>query len=111
MSKDSTLKNSQSDWAALEAMDDEAIDLSDVPEITAEQMAQATLRVDGKTVPKGKIRVNIYLDAEVVAYFKTQAGGRGYQTLINETLKESIRTEGLETMLRQVIREELKDER
>jgi len=48
------------------------------------------------------------LDAEVVEYFKAAAGGRGYQTLINETLKESIRARGIETVLRRVIREELK---
>jgi hypothetical protein len=42
-----------------------------------------------------------------VEYFKAQAGGRGYQTLINETLKESMRHNQLETMLRRVIREEL----
>jgi uncharacterized protein (DUF4415 family) len=89
-------------------MEDEDIDLSEIPEITAEQMAQARLRVGGQPVSKGKVRVNIYLDAEVVEYFKGQAEGRGYQTLINETLKESIRAKGLETMLRRVIREELK---
>jgi uncharacterized protein (DUF4415 family) len=108
MSKDSTSKASQTDWEALEKMQDEDIDVSDIPEVTAEQMAQATLRVGGRPVSKGKIRVNIYLDAEVVEYFKAQAGGRGYQTLINEALKESIRSQGIETMLRRVIREELK---
>ena len=50
----------------------------------------------GKPVAKGKVRVNIYLDAEVVEYFKAEASGRGYQTLINETLKESIRARGIE---------------
>jgi hypothetical protein len=47
------------------------------------------------------------LDADVVEYFKAQAGGRGYQTLINEALKESIRAHDIESMLRRVIREEL----
>ncbi len=108
MSKNATSTVSQTDWEALETMKDEDIDLSEIPEVTAEQMAQATLRVGGQPISKGKIRINIYLDAEVVEYFKTQAGGRGYQTLINETLKESIRAKGLEAMLRQVIREELK---
>jgi len=107
MKKDFTSKASQTDWEALEALQDEDIDLSDIPEVTAEQMAQATLRVGGRPVSKGKIRVNIYLDAEIVEYFKVQAGGRGYQTLINEALKESIRSQGIETMLRRVIREEL----
>jgi uncharacterized protein (DUF4415 family) len=60
-----------------------------------------------KPVPRGKVQVNMYLDAAIVAYFKAQAGGRGYQTLINEVLKENIRRQDLETMLRRVIREEL----
>ena len=54
-----------------------------------------------------KVRVNIFLDAGIVEYFKAQAGGRGYQTLINETLKENIRHKDLEAVLRRVIREEL----
>jgi len=108
MSKKSTLPASQTDWEALEKMTDEDIDLSEIPEVTADQIAQATLRVGGKPVSRGKVRVNIYLDAEVVEYFKAAAGGRGYQTLINETLKESIRARGIETVLRRVIREELK---
>jgi uncharacterized protein (DUF4415 family) len=108
MSNESTLKGSQTDWEALEKMEDKDIDLSEIPEVTAEQIAQATLRVGGKPVSRGKVRVNIYLDTEVVEYFKAEAGGRGYQTLINETLKESIRAKGIEAVLRQVIREEMK---
>ena len=108
MSKSSTLKVSQTDWEVLEKMEDIDIDMSEIPEVTAEQMAKATLRIGGKPITKGKVRINIYLDAAVVEYFKAQAGGRGYQTLINETLKESIRAKGLETMLRRVIREEMK---
>ena len=108
MSNESTLKGSQTDWESLEKMEDKDIDLSEIPEVTAEQIAQATLRVGGKSVSRSKVRVNIYLDAEVIEYFKAEAGGRGYQTLINETLKESIRAKGLETVLRRVIREEMK---
>ena len=48
MSKESTLKGSQTDWEALEKMEDEDIDLSEIPEVTAEQITQATLRVGGK---------------------------------------------------------------
>ncbi len=107
MSKKSTSKDSQTDWERVNGMRDEDIDLSDIPEITQDQMERATLRVGGKQVPKGKIRVNMFLDSEVVTYFKSQAGGRGYQTLINEALKASIRVHDLETVLRRVIREEL----
>lgn len=55
-----------------------------------------------------KRRVNIYLDAAIVEHFKKQAGARGYQTLINQTLKDAIDRSGIETTLRKVIREELK---
>lgn len=88
-------------------MEDKEIDLTDIPEISEEQLEKATLRIGGKPVSKGKVRVNMYLDSEVVEYFKAQAGNRGYQTLINETLKESIRGDKLESIIRQVIREEL----
>lgn len=107
MNKKSTSKDSQTDWERINTMKDEDIDLSDIPEVTEDQMAQAKLRIGGKPVPKSKVRVNIFLDANIVAYFKTQAGGRGYQTLINEALKENIRHQDIETILRRVIREEL----
>ena len=108
MSKKFTLKDSQTDWERINAMSDEDIDTSEIPEITEEQMKKATLRVGGKPISKGKVRINILLDAEVIAYFKSQAGGRGYQTLINEALKASIRDRDLESAIRRIIREELR---
>jgi uncharacterized protein (DUF4415 family) len=107
MNSNSISRVSQTDWEALDKMTDDEIDLSDIPEVTAEQMVRAKLRVGGKPIPKGKVRVNIYLDAEVIEYFRARAGGRGYQTLINETLKESIQYNRMEEILRRVIREEL----
>lgn len=107
MNNSSISRVSQTDWEALEKMTDEEIDLSDIPEVKAEQMARARLRVGGKPISKSKVRVNIYLDAEVIEYFKARAGGRGYQTLINETLKESMQYNRMEEILRRVIREEL----
>ena len=91
----------------LRAMADEDIDLSEIPEITEEQMARAVFRHAGKVIERKKVRVNMYLDADVIAYYKAQAGGRGYQTLINDALRANIRNQELETTLRRVIREEL----
>jgi len=107
MNKKYISKDSQTDWQRIASMQDEDIDTSDIPEFTENQMANAKLRLGGRAVSKGKIRVNIFLDAEVVAYFKAKAGGRGYQTLINEALKTNIRNIDLENILRRVIREEL----
>jgi uncharacterized protein (DUF4415 family) len=87
-------------------MRDTDIDLSDVPEVAADMAAQGIARVAGKIVPRGKKRLTMYLDAAVVEFFKARAGARGYQTLINEALKEAIERESLEDTLRRVIREE-----
>jgi uncharacterized protein (DUF4415 family) len=55
----------------------------------------------------GKQRVSIMLDAAVIEFFKAKAGVRGYQTLINQALHQSMSGEQLEAVLRRVIREEL----
>jgi len=62
-------------------------------------------------VPKGKTRITIRLDADLIKWFRQQvneAGGGNYQTLINAALKEHVRRadEPLEATLRRVIREE-----
>ena len=64
-------------------------------------------RVAGRVVQPKK-RVTLYLDSAVVDRFKQMAGERGYQTLINETLKASMLHADIAETLRQVIREELK---
>ena len=61
---------------------------------------------NGKAPPRGKTRLTIYLDMAVVEYFRSRAGGRGYQTLINEALRQAIAQENLEDVLRRIIREE-----
>ena len=112
MSKSSTSRTSRhaavskTDWQRIKAMRDSDIDLSDLPEITAEKAAHGVVRVAGKVVPRGKARLTMYLDAAVVEFFKARAGARGYQTLINEALKHAIEHESLEDTLRRVIREE-----
>lgn len=64
-------------------------------------------RAAGRVVQPKK-RVTLYLDAALVERFKLMAGERGYQTLINETLKSSVQQGDIAETLRQVIREELK---
>ena len=68
------------------------------------------LRQRGKTgaVLPNKQRVNIFLDGAVVEHFKERAGERGYQTLINEALKQAIQSETIEAVVRRTIREELR---
>lgn len=107
MNKSFASTTSQTDWDRINAMQDEDIDLSDIPESTEEQMKQGIRRIGGQPTLKGKVRVNMYLDANLVSYFRSRAGERGYQTLINEALKDSVEREEMESLIRRVIREEL----
>ena len=112
MSKRSTSKTSKAavasktDWRRVRALRDADIDTSDIPEVSADMARGGTVRVDGQAVPRGKKRLTMYLDAALVEYFKAKAGTRGYQTLINEALKQAVERETLEATLRRVLREE-----
>ena len=90
----------------------------DAPQLTQAAFDGARLRVGGKDASRaewqaavrariGKLRINIMLDAPIVEHFKALAGDRGYQTLINDTLRRVIESGHLEADLRRVIREEL----
>ena len=78
----------------------------DAPKVTQAMLDGARFRVGLKDVPR-KQRVNIMLDTAVVAAFKIKAGDRGYQTLINEALKQYLSQNLLEDTLRRILREEL----
>jgi uncharacterized protein (DUF4415 family) len=62
---------------------------------------------------KGKTRISIWIDDDVLAVFRARAAteGRGYQTLMNEALKAACAEEAAPLTLksiRRVIREELR---
>lgn len=60
---------------------------------------------------KGKTRITIMLDNDVLMTFraKAESEGTGYQTLINQLLRRAVGTVPIdEATLRRVIREELK---
>ena len=65
----------------------------------------------GAVVPEGgKTRVTMYLDNDVLEAFRQRAerSGKGYQTLINEVLREHLGTEALTARTpRKIIREEI----
>jgi len=98
MSKRSTVKTSA--------------DLNDETPLRRADIAtgKLVLRKRGATgaVLPNKQRVNIFLDGAVIEHFKAKAGDRGYQTLINEALKQSIQAETIEGVVRKTIREELR---
>ncbi len=64
-------------------------------------------------VPVGKVRITIRLDKDIVEWFRSQvetAGGGNYQTLLNNALREYMahQQEPIETIVRRVVRQELR---
>jgi uncharacterized protein (DUF4415 family) len=62
--------------------------------------------------PKGKTRITIRIDDDILDWFRGEveaAGGGNYQTLINQALREYLKQQQqpLEELLRRVVREEL----
>ena len=58
----------------------------------------------------GKHRITIMLDDAVVRAYKARAGGRGYQTLINETLRRGLQADAAKDDLREVVRQVIREE-
>lgn len=69
--------------AELMAMTDDEIDCSDIPELTEEFWANATIRI-----PPQKQALSIRIDDDVVAWFKAQ--GKGYQSYMNAVLRSFV---------------------
>jgi uncharacterized protein (DUF4415 family) len=76
-------KKQTKELAALAALRDEEIDLSDLPEVLDWSGA-----VVGKYYRPIKKSLTIRLDADVLAWLKAQ--GRGYQTRINQMLRAAM---------------------
>ena len=74
----------QTDWKRIDAMTDEDIDFSDIPEITPEMFARGVLRRNFKPIPRKK-QLTLRVDSDVVDWYKQQ--GPGYQTRINSLLR------------------------
>ena len=72
---------------ALQALPDEAIDYSDIPEVAAEAWRQAK-PVVGRFYRPIKQQVTVRIDADVLAWLK--ADGKGYQTRLNKVLREAM---------------------
>ncbi len=80
MRKTRSLKPSQTDWARVDRMADEDIDLSDSPPLDKDFWAEAILW------PGHKRQITLRLDPDVLDFFKKQ--GKGYQTVINSVLRQ-----------------------
>ena len=83
MKQTTTMTKSQTDWTRLDAMQDEDIDFSDIPEVTPEMFAKAIVRRGLK--PRTKSQLTLRLDSDVIDWFKQE--GRGWQTQMNALLR------------------------
>lgn len=84
MSKSTIFNKSQTDWERLDTVDDENIDLSDIPELMPDMFANAIIK-QGLKDKENKTQWTICVDQDVLTWFKSQ--GRGYQTRINSLLR------------------------
>lgn len=67
------------------ALQDTAIDTTDIPELGDEFFKNARL-----VMPHAKKQVTMRIDEDVIEWFKTQ--GKGYQTRMNSVLKAYMQT-------------------
>ena len=77
---------SRTNWAALEAMDDEGIDYSDIPPLTEEFFEKATLRI-----PATQAQQFVQLELDVLQWFQAQGGE--YKALVNSVLRRYIESQ------------------
>ncbi len=72
MSKTNISEKSQTDWARIDAMTDEDIDLSDSPEVTEEMWENGILLKNFKPIPR-KNQENFPIDKDIIEFFKAQS--------------------------------------
>ena len=84
MKKSTISEKSQTDWARVDALTDDEIDVSEIPEVSAEMFARAVVRRGLQPVPR-KAQLTLRIDSDVLEWFKQQ--GQGYQTKINALLR------------------------
>ena len=85
---DKNLSNtSRTNWAALEAVDDQGIDYSDIPPLTEEFFEKATLRI-----PASQAQQLVQIEPDVLKWFQSQGGE--YKALINSVLRHYIEGQG-----------------
>jgi uncharacterized protein (DUF4415 family) len=74
---------SRTNWAALEFMEDEGIDYSDIPPLTEEFFEKATLRI-----PASQAQQLVQIEPDILQWFQAQGGES--KALINSVLRRHI---------------------
>lgn len=88
--------NIGSDLSKIDAHVITAEEYEEIPELTDVFFEQADAHLGGKLIRRGrrkteqpKLAITVRYDADIIAAFK--AGGRGWQTRMNDALKEWLR--------------------
>ena len=83
-----TLPKGKTDWQRISALSDEEIEKAVQTDIDTALWTQQMLKDAHLRMPKRKVSVHMYLDQEIIEWFK--GGGKGYQSRINAVLKSYI---------------------
>ncbi len=78
---------SRTNWAALEIVDDEGIDYSDIPPLKEEFFEKAILRI-----PAPQAQQLVRIEPDVLKWFQSQGGE--YRVLINSVLRRYVESHG-----------------
>ncbi|MEZ4748334.1 MAG: BrnA antitoxin family protein [Calditrichia bacterium] len=76
-------ENNTSDWERLKSMNEDDIDFSDIPELDEKNWDLVEI-----VYPTEKKRISLYIDADILDFFKEQ--GKGYQTRMNAVLRSYV---------------------
>jgi len=87
-------ESSGTDWRRIDAMKDEDIDTSEIPELDQQWFKNAQV-----VLPQKKKAISLRVDGEVLEWFKSNSKGRGYQTLMNAVLKAYVNAQKNRTRL------------
>jgi uncharacterized protein (DUF4415 family) len=77
-----TKRRSRTDWKRVDALRDEDIDFSEMPELGPDFFARAILW------PGPKKQITLWLDPALLPFFRKQ--GKGYQSTINAVLRKYV---------------------
>ena len=81
-------KTTKTNWKRLDAMTDDEIDTSDIPELDQEWFKTAEV-----VLPHKKKAISLRIDREVLEWFQSNSKNRGYQTFMNAVLKAYVKAQ------------------
>ena len=85
MTKENTLRKSETDWARIDAMSDDDIDYSEIPEFTEEMWENGILMKGFKPIPN-KNQENFPIDRDIIKFFKSLEFN--YPAKVNQILRD-----------------------